>query len=518
MNSRVIVTLVLAVVLICAVLGFAGVLTFSGWFTAAKYAAPVAWSQPFASAQSMKIIDLTGDKKKDLFVQNATRLDVLDENGKVLTSKSFGSPLVTSLGDVNGDGVDDIVAFAPPATVTVLDGKGNTLWTTRVQNIATPARVAVVRFAGGTQVITGDDRGQLVALNAQGQEVWRQTISVGAVRGLDDIAVNGALTLIAASDNGYVKADDANGKAMWTYYYGGNLRRIRAYDLSGAGMGNVVVGGDSGELVVLDASTGKKISSHPLGQAITEVRDAEIDGNPSTREFVVGGKKGGVWAFRGASAEQLWSGSVSAKVTEIAQVAADKGGANDTIIGDDSGAVTLFDASGGQHDLAQQSTGITRIDAGKLTSADQIAVADGTGVRLMTVAKETAPIWYNPILISLFISLIIAVVAWFIATQPAKPVLRAQAEDQSVAGLQAEYKMLHENIADVERLKQSGEMMPDAYLARLKELRGQLAENEAALQQAGAPVKIETFKCPNCGGTLPLGVDKCEYCGQVVIS
>ncbi len=60
--------------------------------------------------------------------------------------------------------------------------------------------------------------------------------------------------------------------------------------------------------------------------------------------------------------------------------------------------------------------------------------------------------------------------------------------------------------------------MQDAYLARLKELRAQLADNEAALQKAGAPVKIETFKCPNCGGTLPLGVDTCEYGGQVVIS
>jgi len=29
---------------------------------------------------------------------------------------------------------------------------------------------------------------------------------------------------------------------------------------------------------------------------------------------------------------------------------------------------------------------------------------------------------------------------------------------------------------------------------------------------------VETFKCPNCGGTLELGMDKCEYCGQVILS
>jgi hypothetical protein len=25
------------------------------------------------------------------------------------------------------------------------------------------------------------------------------------------------------------------------------------------------------------------------------------------------------------------------------------------------------------------------------------------------------------------------------------------------------------------------------------------------------------MKCPNCGGSIELGSDKCEYCGQTVI-
>jgi transposase len=77
---------------------------------------------------------------------------------------------------------------------------------------------------------------------------------------------------------------------------------------------------------------------------------------------------------------------------------------------------------------------------------------------------------------------------------------------------------LKENIADVERLRSSGEMESGAYLARLKQLRSQLAENETALRKAGVPIKVETMTCPHCGGTLPLGQDKCDYCGQVVIS
>ena len=28
----------------------------------------------------------------------------------------------------------------------------------------------------------------------------------------------------------------------------------------------------------------------------------------------------------------------------------------------------------------------------------------------------------------------------------------------------------------------------------------------------------DRFTCPNCGGTLELGMDKCEYCGHVILT
>ena len=45
-----------------------------------------------------------------------------------------------------------------------------------------------------------------------------------------------------------------------------------------------------------------------------------------------------------------------------------------------------------------------------------------------------------------------------------------------------------------------------------------LADNEAAYKTAGHAIKVETFACPHCGGILELGMDKCEYCGQVILS
>ncbi|HSL43951.1 MAG TPA: hypothetical protein VK897_11010 [Anaerolineales bacterium] len=38
------------------------------------------------------------------------------------------------------------------------------------------------------------------------------------------------------------------------------------------------------------------------------------------------------------------------------------------------------------------------------------------------------------------------------------------------------------------------------------------------IKAQGYAIKVETIQCPNYGGTLELGMDKCEYCGQVLLS
>jgi hypothetical protein len=113
---------------------------------------------------------------------------------------------------------------------------------------------------------------------------------------------------------------------------------------------------------------------------------------------------------------------------------------------------------------------------------------------------------------------VILVIAGILSSIPPKPEMKVSYQDKSKESLEAQRRMLKEHIADVERLRKSGEMAGDAYLARLKRLRGDLAENEAAFKAAGYSVKVETFNCPNCGGTLELGMDKCEYCGQVILA
>jgi hypothetical protein len=310
---------------------------------------------------------------------------------------------------------------------------------------------------------------------------------------------------------------DEQGQALWDYQLSGTLRRLRAYDLDGDGNGEILVGGDGSRLALLEAATGEERFNRGLGQAIIEIREAELDGEPSAREFVVGGREGGVWAFD-AAGSQLWSASLADRVSEMVAFDVDDDGTEEVLVGDEGGGVTIFTGAGHRQSLGNWPSAIARLEAGRLSASDQLAVADQRSLQLLSLEKRTAPFWYTPLLAGLAVSAIIAFAAWFVANIPPKPVLRVAAEDQSVEGLLARNRMLHESLADVDRLRGTGEMPAEAYLARLRELRGELAATQAALQKAGQPIKLETFMCPNCGGALPIGLDKCDYCGQTVIA
>lgn len=525
MTSRAGTTIILAVVLIIVVMLAAWSLSTSG--QVARFTGTAVWELPSLDAmESMQIVDVTGDGTSELFVQNAGTLAVLNNAGNEQFSVTTQPPLATTLGDTNQDGVEDIVAAMRRldddqmgVVLAVFDGSGETLGSAPLADVGDPSRIAVMRFPAGPQIVFGDTGGQLVAVTAGGDETWRAQVGVGDyIRGLDDALVAGQRHLAAANHDGTVVLVDERGEAQWNYQYNGPLRRLRAYDLDGDGTSEILLGGDNGDLVMLDAASGTPRFEQRLGQTIVEIREVELDGKPSAREFVVGGKDGGVWAFT-VDGRELWSSSVPERVYGIVAQDVDDDGQEEAIVGDETGGVTVFSGTAGsRYSVASFPEAITRLDGGRLSDSDQLAIAFGNRVALQSLQKEQAPSWYTPLLAGILLSLVIAGVAWFVATMPRKPTLRLAVEDESAEGMQARRRMLHENIADVERLKAAGEIEPQAYLERLRELRSQLAENEAAMQKAGVPVRVETFKCPNCGGTLPLGIDRCDYCGQVVIT
>ncbi|MFM8321177.1 MAG: PQQ-binding-like beta-propeller repeat protein, partial [Chloroflexota bacterium] len=364
MNTRTLVTIVLALVLICIVMAVSGLMAWGGWVNPNAFSVAPVWQQAYADAQSMKIIDLTGDGQAELFIQGPRNASIYSASGEQLSSFDFPNLLATTLGDVTGDGVEDVVSFYSDWTNGSLQvfSQGAQAAAYPVSNISEARRAAVMRFPEGPQIVVGDANGLLVGLGVDGGERWR--LNVGGhdeIRGLDDTRVSGQAWLAAANHDGTVMLLDAQGAALWQYTLAGGLRRLRAYDLNGDGTSELALGGELGTLALLDAAGGSELWSRPLGQAVSEIREAEADGDPASRELIVGGKDGGVWAYT-LTGEKLWSRSMTDKVTEISSVDLDGDGAAEIIIGDETGEVKLFTGSGEGFTLLSVSGLVNRID------------------------------------------------------------------------------------------------------------------------------------------------------------
>jgi hypothetical protein len=518
--SKKIIPFVVAIVLSCLVMAVAGVFAFSGLVSAEKFGSSVAWAQPYNVAESMKVIDLTGDNQDELFIQNTDNVSVFDGSGGALWSFNYTTPK-TTLGDVDNDGVEDIVVYyrGTGSSVDVIS-KGQARPIAQSLSIGTPARIAVFRFASGPQIVLGDSGGALLALGLDGQPRWKSDFSSEEIRGMDDALIGGQAFAAVASHDGTLAVFDAHGNVIWQVRQE-QLRRMRAFDLNGDGNSEVITGGEYGAFFIYSAADGSTLFNKSLGQAVSEVRTVELDGDPSSREIIVGGKEGGAWAFSfdGVTARQMWTDSLSDKVTEIAGLDINEDGKEEAVLGDDLGKVAIFTEDGTRNNLPSHSSGITRIDIGNLNGERYVVIADNNSVEVNKINFSSIPGFrFTPLLVGLIVSAVMLVIAAIIASIPAKPEMKVSFQDKSKESLDAERRMLKESIADVERLRKSGEVTGDAYLARLKRLRADLADNETAFKTAGFQAKVETFKCPNCGGTLELGMDKCEYCGQVILS
>jgi outer membrane protein assembly factor BamB len=512
----------LALALMVIVMAAAAYVTFSGAADRDRVILNGGWQVEADTAASVNITDFTGDGQRDIFVQDNQGVRILDAGRNTVLDRSFTQPMASTQGDADDDGIPDILVYTwngESATAQLFNGNDENIWQTTVPELGRPGRAVALDFEndGVHEFVLGDENGHLVALSSRGEFLWRHAFFFdGTLRGLDEVAYVGGDLVVAGLEEGLVHALDRRGQLLWQEQAFGGLRRLRAFPLVNPQEGLVFIGSVSGELSVHDGRSGAARWSVELGQAVNEIRPVEIDGNPATKEVAAGGKDGGVWAIDMAG-RVLWSGFMSDKVTEIGSLNSKVLDSQVIIFGDDAGNVAAFDESGQKVVEHSLSGSVSRIDVGKVGDESGFIVAAGGQMRYFTIEQETAPFWYSPVIAGVLACLIIAAVAFALTRLKLPPQLQVSAQEMTVEAQRARRRMLHENIHDLKSMESRGEVAPAAFLARMKELRGRLAESNEALMKLGEPIRPETFSCPHCNGTLELGTDRCDYCGQIVI-
>ncbi|HFD39993.1 MAG TPA: hypothetical protein ENJ31_09160, partial [Anaerolineae bacterium] len=248
--------------------------------------------------ETLKAIDLTGDGEDEVFAQTPGQVAVLTAAGEDLYRQNVQNAK-TTMGDLNGDGVDEFVVAQPEGDglrVTALTVDGTQLWEVAVPGVGRPARGQSLDFEGDgrREVVFGTDAGVIVVLDgATGATRWQYTFAADnpenlMVRGADDALVAGRTYLAAAAYGGPVLLLDGAGQPVWELRFPQQVRRLRAADMDGDGTSEILLGGLSGLVRLVSAADGSTLWEMNIGSRVNEARFLELNGDPSQTEVAVG--------------------------------------------------------------------------------------------------------------------------------------------------------------------------------------------------------------------------------------
>lgn len=471
--------------------------------------------------QAMKLVAALGEQKSELFIQDASAAALLDAaTGKRLYERRLTGVAGTSLGDLDADGRLELLLFEQTS-----DGVGvesvrlrdqRSLF--RVSHALTGVfeRAAAVDFDGNrrSSAVLRSASGALLAIGPDGAKRWSQQGPTGELVSLDTVSVPGAQFVLCAVKSG-LSVLDGKGLTRWNHPSAAGVRRARSLEPT-TGESVVVLGEEDGTIRVLAGADGSELWSKKLGQPPTELRLAELDDNPASLELVVGGKKGGLWAFSRTGSELFSTSTGAGKIAEITSFLPAAGGSESLLVGGSEGDLEIITAKGKRTGSEHFPAAIERMIAGQVGERTLAFVASGSTLSARTLVLYEAPAFYSLLAAGGLGCVVIALVGFLIGRSRAPEPVRVAAEQMTIEAQQAKKIMLRESLRELSKL--GPQLAPADLVQRLRELREQLADADRRLLELGASLKPEMFRCRQCGGPLEIGAEQCDYCGVTVVA
>ncbi len=198
------------------------------------------------AARTLVIGDVEGDGKQEILVgAEYYTSNLLEADGGIRWTVR-GGPCFTALAlvDLNGDGVKESVYGAMDGNVYVVDSiSGEILWTA---NLGDDVRHGVV--VGGTGFVAGSESGHVALLSGRGEKRWRRDLN-GAVTGLVLFEAGEEEVIVAGTSEGWIVFLSLGGEVIGSHRLDGGvtvLTRLALPEASG-----LLVGTDAGVVTAL---------------------------------------------------------------------------------------------------------------------------------------------------------------------------------------------------------------------------------------------------------------------------
>jgi outer membrane protein assembly factor BamB len=270
------------------------------------------------------------------------------------TFQPTGEQFDASVGiaDLNNDGRQEVVAPTIQGAVIALDADGGELWRWRQADvISAPPTIAELMPAPGPEVVVLSNTGHIYCLNGRtGEALWDYAMSGGIQWGSAavpavDLDGDGKLDLVTGDARGQVVALHGDGSLLWSVKYERGIKSAPAVgDMDGDGKPEILFGAVKTPLVCLDNTGTERWRVGAEAEAVGAPVLADMDGDGKLE--AVTGIRDGVCVV-GADGQTRWCGQTKGEIDSGISVAdLDGDGSPEIVVADLKGQLTVFNAKG----------------------------------------------------------------------------------------------------------------------------------------------------------------------------